>query len=195
MRYDPEHRQRTREKVVRAAAIAIRKHGPDRIGVAGLMAKAGLTHGGFYAHFKSKDELVAEAISYMFDDRYAVFRKGMEDVEPAQGLAAYVDRYLTVRHRDQPEKGCPLPSLSGDLARMPTAARKRFEDGTRRLTDSIADALRAMKRPHPDALAASVLAEMVGAMAIARAVSNNGWSEHILKAARDSIKARIGLVA
>jgi TetR/AcrR family transcriptional repressor of nem operon len=195
MRYDPEHRQRTREKVVRAAAVAIRKHGPDRIGVAGLMAKAGLTHGGFYAHFKSKDELVAEAISYMFDDRYAVFRKGMEDVEPAQGLAAYVDRYLTVRHRDQPEKGCPLPSLSGDLARMPTAARKRFEDGTRRLTDSIADALRAMKRPHPDALAASVLAEMVGAMAIARAVSNNERSEQILEAARNSIKARIGLVA
>jgi TetR/AcrR family transcriptional repressor of nem operon len=159
------------------------------------MAKAGLTHGGFYAHFKSKDELVAEAISYMFDDRYAVFRKGMEDVEPAQGLAAYVDRYLTVRHRDQPGKGCPLPSLSGDLARMPTAARKRFEDGTRRLTDSIADALRAMKRPHPDALAASVLAEMVGAMAIARAVSSNERSEQILEATRDSIKARIGLGA
>lgn len=195
MRYDPEHRQRTREKVVRAAAVAIRKHGPDRIGVAGLMAKAGLTHGGFYAHFKSKDELVAEAISYMFDDRYAVFRKSMEEVEPAQGLAAYVDRYLTVRHRDEPEKGCPLPSLSGDLARMPTAARKRFEDGTRRLTDSIADALRAMKRPHPDALAASVLAEMVGAMAIARAVSNNERSQQILEATRDSIKARIGLGA
>ena len=78
---------------------------------------------------------------------------------------------------------------------MPTAARKRFEDGTRRLTDSIADALRAMKRPHPDALAASVLSEMVGAMAIARAVSNNERSEQILEATRDSIKARIGLIA
>jgi TetR/AcrR family transcriptional repressor of nem operon len=195
MRYDSEHRQRTRERIVREAAVAIRKHGPDRIGIAGLMAKAGLTHGGFYAHFKSKDELVAEAISHMFDDRYAVFRKSMEDVEPARGLAAYVDRYLTVRHRDQPQRGCPLPSLTGDLARMPTAARKRFEEGTRRLTDSIADALRAMKRPHPEALAASVLSEMVGAMAIARAVSNNERSEQILEATRDSIKARIGLVA
>lgn len=195
MRYDPDQRQRTREKVVHETAAAIREHGPDRIGIASLMAKAGLTHGGFYAHFKSKDELVAEAISYIFDDRYAVFQKSMEGVEPAQGLAAYVDRYLTVRHRDQPQKGCPLPSLSADLARMPTAARKRFEDGTRRLTDSIADALRAMKRPHPDALAASVLSEMVGAMAIARAVSNNERSEQILEATRDSIKARIGLIA
>jgi TetR/AcrR family transcriptional repressor of nem operon len=195
MRYDPEHKQRTREKVVHEAAVAIRAHGPDRIGVASLMAKAGLTHGGFYAHFKSKDELVAEAISHMFDDRYEAFRKCMEGVEPAQGLAAYVNRYLTVRHRDRPHRGCPLPSLAGDLARMPTAARKRFEAGTRRLTDSIADALRAMKRPHPEALAASVLSEMVGAMAIARAVSNNEQSEQILKATRDSIKARIGLVA
>lgn len=154
-----------------------------------------LTHGGFYAHFKSKDELVAEAISHMFDDRYEAFRKCMDGVEPAQGLAAYVDRYLTVRHRDRPHKGCPLPSLSGDLARMLAAPRKRFEAGTRRLTDSIADVLRAMKHPHPDALAASVLSEMVGAMAIARVVSNNERSEQILKATRDSIKARIGLVA
>ena len=75
------------------------------------------------------------------------------------------------------------------------AARKRFEAGTRRLTDSIADVLGAMKHPHPDALAASVVPEMMGTMAIARVVSNNERSEQILKATRDSIEARIGLVA
>src|SRR5260221_470468 len=169
MRYDPEHKQRTHEKVLREAAEAIREHGPDRIGVAELMAKAGLTHGGFYAHFKSKDELVAASISHMFEDRYEVFRKCMEDTDPATGLARYVEGYLTARHRDRRDKGCPMPALSGDLARMPAAARKRYEAGTRRLTESIAGALRAMKRPHPEALAASVLAEMVGALAIARA--------------------------
>ena len=193
MRYVLEHKQLTRKKVVREAAIAIREHGPDRIGIASLMAKAGLTHGGFYAHFKSKDELVAEAISHMFDERYEAFLKHMEGVEPARGLAAFVDRYLTVRLRNRPNEGCPLPSLSGDLARMPAAARKRFEAGTRRLTDSIADKLRAIKRPHPDALAASVLSEMVGAMAIARAISDSARSEQILKDTRDSVKARMGL--
>ncbi len=193
MRYVLEHKQLTRKKVVREAAIAIREHGPDRIGIASLMAKAGLTHGGFYAHFKSKDELVAEAISHMFDERYEAFLKHMEGVEPARGLAAFVDRYLSVRLRNRPNEGCPLPSLSGDLARMPAAARKRFEAGTRRLTDSIADKLRAIKRPHPDALAASVLSEMVGAMAIARAMSDSARSEQILKDTRDSVKARMGL--
>ena len=193
MRYDSEHKQRTHEKVVRQAAAVIREHGPDGIGVAGLMAKAGLTHGGFYAHFRSKDELIAEAIAHMFDDRYEVFRKCMEGVEPARGLAAYIDGYLTVRHRDAPHRGCPLPSLSGDLARMPAAARKRFEAGTRRITDAIADVLRAMKRPDPEALAASVLSEMVGAMALARAVPSNDLSVQILNAARDSVKARIGV--
>jgi TetR/AcrR family transcriptional repressor of nem operon len=86
---------------------------------------------------------------------------------------------------------CAAPDFPIEQA----AARKRFEAGTRRLTDSIADVLGAMKHPHPDALAASVLSEMVGAMAIARVVSNNERSEQILKVTRDSIKARIGLVA
>ena len=107
MRYVLEHKQLTRKKVVREAAIAIREHGPDRIGIASLMAKAGLTHGGFYAHFKSKDELVAEAISHMFDERYEAFLKHMEGVEPARGLAAFVDRYLSVRLRNRPNEGCP----------------------------------------------------------------------------------------
>lgn len=137
---------------------------------------------------------MAEAIAHMFDDRYEAFRKRMEGVEPGRGLAACIDHYLSLRHRDRPDRGCPLPSLSGDLARMPMPARKEFEAGTRRLTDMIADILRAMKCPHPDTLAASVLFEMVGAMAIARAVSNNEQSEQILKSTRDSVKARIGLV-
>jgi TetR/AcrR family transcriptional repressor of nem operon len=74
MRYDAEHRQQTREKVVRKAAEAIREFGPDKISVAELMAKVGLTHGGFYAHFKSKDDLVSEAIAYIFNERYKAAR-------------------------------------------------------------------------------------------------------------------------
>jgi TetR/AcrR family transcriptional repressor of nem operon len=193
MRYDAEHKERTRQRVVQEAAAAIREYGPDKIGVADLMAKAGLTHGGFYAHFKSKDDLVAEAITQMFDERYAMFTQHMHVAEPASGLAAFIDHYLTTRHRDHRQKGCPLPSLSGDLARMPAVARKRFEAGAQRLIKAIADVLRSLGRPEPDALAASLVAEMVGALALSRAVAKEDVSASILEAARRQVKARAGL--
>ena len=195
MRYDAEHRQQTREKVVRKAAEAIREHGPDKISVAELMAKVGLTHGGFYAHFKSKDDLVSEAIAYIFNERYEALRKILEEDGPAEGLSAFIDMYLSTLHRNRRDKGCPLAALTSDLARMPAAVRKRFDADLQGQTDLIASALKAMKLPQPDSLAASVLAELVGAVAIARTVSNEEASERILDAARTNIKARIGLAA
>ena len=195
MRYDAEHRQQTRDKVVRKAAEAIREYGPDKISVAELMAKAGLTHGGFYAHFKSKNNLVSEAISYIFNERYEAMRKILEEDGPAEGLSAYIDMYLSTLHRNRRDKGCPLVALSGDLARMPASVRKRFDADLQRHTDLLADVLKAMQQPQPDLLAASVLAEMVGAMTLARTVSNEEASERILDAARTNIKMRVGLAA
>ena len=191
MRYDAEHKEQTRRKVLAEAAAAIRKHGPGGIGVADLMAKVGLTHGGFYAHFESKDELIAEAISTMFDDRYAVFLSNVEGQEPAKGLAAFMDGYLSAKHRDAMQSGCPLPSLSGDVARLPPAARKRFATGTRRLTSAIAEMLHAIGKPEPQQLAASMLAEMVGALALSRAIADQELSDQFLKSSRDSIKRRL----
>ena len=193
MRYDAEHRQQTREKVVRKAAEVVREFGPDKISVAELMAKVGLTHGGFYAHFKSKDDLVREAISHIFNERNEALKKILEDSGPAEGLSGYIDLYLSTLHRNRRDKGCPMAALIVDLARMPIAVRKRFDADIQSQTDLIAGALKAMKQPQPDALAASVLAEMVGAIAIARAVSDDETSDRIIEAARTNIKARIGL--
>ena len=193
MRYDAEHKQRTRERVLHEAAEAIRQFGPDRIGVAGLMAKAGLTAGGFYAHFKSKDDLVAQAIAHMFEDRARVLQDCMSGVGPAQALRSFVDVYLSTQHRDRRERGCPLPALSGDLPRMPAAARKRFEAGVRRMTDSIADLLKQIGQPAPDELAASIVSEMVGAIVLARAVPSAELSTRILEGAREKIRRRAGL--
>ena len=92
MRYDSEHKARTHARLLKEAAATIRAVGPDGIGVAGLMAKAGLTHGGFYAHFKSKDDLVAQAITRMFDDSRALFEARIEGRAPADGLAAMLAR-------------------------------------------------------------------------------------------------------
>jgi TetR/AcrR family transcriptional repressor of nem operon len=195
MRYDAGHKQLTRDRVLREAAGALRQHGPAGISVSDLMAKAGLTHGGFYAHFKSKDDLIAEAIPVMFEDRAALFRACMEGVSADEGLGRYVDRYLSTRHRERPDRGCPLAALSGELARLPARARRRFEAGVRATVGEIAEVLRTLGRPQPEPLAASLLAEMVGALTLARAVPSAELAQEILDAARCHARQRAGLPA
>jgi TetR/AcrR family transcriptional repressor of nem operon len=157
------------------------------------MAKAGLTHGGFYAHFKSKDELIAEAISTMFEERYAFFLSCVEGQDPARGLATFIDAYLSLRHRDAARSGCPIPSLSSDVARLPLAARKRFTAGIERHTEVLAGLLREMHHSKPEQLAASVLAEMVGALTLSRVTDNPELANQTLKSSRNEIKRRLGL--
>jgi len=194
MRYNANHKERTRHRVLGHAAAAIRQHGPDGVAISQLMSKAGLTHGGFYAHFESKDELIAEAITEMFDDRYEFLRRSfIEGREPAEALSAFVDRYLSPVHREAIQTGCPLPSLSGDVARLPLVARRRFTTGTERLIRTLSALLQASGRADPEKLAVSMLAEMVGAVALSRAVADLTLSDLLLKNSRDAIKRRIGL--
>ncbi len=195
MRYDTEHKARTRAKVLSEAAAAIRAAGPDGVAVAGLMAKVGLTHGGFYAHFKSKDALVAEAIGQMFEEGRRMFRSRSEGRTPAEGLARYIDWYLSEAHRDATDRGCPLPRLSGEVARLPLPARTAFAAGAAALSALIAEALETMGRQEPALLAKSVVSEMVGALSLARAEPDPDQSSHILAASRAGLKARLGLPA
>src|SRR5262245_43377388 len=115
MRYDSTHKGRTRERVLAEAAAAIRSKGAERVGAAEVMARAGLSHGGFYAHFKSKDDLIAQAITYMFDATYARFLTHTEGRAPAEALSRYIDAYLATAHRLDRATGCPIAALSGDL--------------------------------------------------------------------------------
>jgi TetR/AcrR family transcriptional regulator, transcriptional repressor for nem operon len=193
MRYDAEHKQRTRAKVLKEAARAIRSEGPHRVGVAEVMAKAGLTHGGFYAHFNSKDDLVAAAIAQMFDEALAAFAQVTAGRAPAAALAAYVDFYLSPRHRDAQATGCPLPSLAADLPRLDRAARAGFTRGAERLTSALARLIADLGQPDAAALASSVLAEMVGALSLARAISDPRRSIDVLELSRDALKQRLGV--
>jgi len=191
MRYDTEHKARTKEKVLREAANAIRAEGPDRIGVAALMGKAGLTHGGFYAHFDSKDDLIAQAITQMFEDRYQNVMARMEGKPSGEQLDAFVEGYLSTRHRDDPSHGCPIPTLSGELARMPDVARQRFADGSERMAKWLASLLKDEGVAEPRDLATSIMAELVGAVALSRVIGDPAKSNRVLKLSRDAIKARI----
>jgi TetR/AcrR family transcriptional repressor of nem operon len=191
MRYDAEHKEQTRRRVLRAAAQAIRAEGPHKVGVADVMAKAGLTHGGFYAHFKSKDDLVAEAIGEMF--RQSRKRLMAKSGDPARDLVDYIDFYLSAEHRDARGQGCPLPYLSGDAPRMSDGARAAFATGAAGLCERLADRLAALGRPEPDADATSMLAELVGALALARAETDLARSDAILAASRRSLTRRFSL--
>jgi TetR/AcrR family transcriptional repressor of nem operon len=94
------------------AAAAIKLEGPERISIAAIMARAGLTHGGFYAHFGSKEELIAAAIERMFEIVDRAFLRRIEGLEPAEALAYFIYDYFSVRHFDSVSDGCPLPALS-----------------------------------------------------------------------------------
>ena len=116
MRYGADHKEQTRKRVLRAAAKAIRIEGPHRVAVAGVMAKVGLTHGGFYAHFKSKDDLVAASIGQMFEEGRERARRETEGVDPATGLSQYIDFYLLARTPRRPRRRLPAPLSFGRRA-------------------------------------------------------------------------------
>ncbi|PWB84058.1 MAG: TetR/AcrR family transcriptional regulator [Methylocystaceae bacterium] len=193
MRYDAEHKARTRARILKEAAKAIRSEGPHRIRVAGVMSRAGLTHGGFYAHFSSKDNLVAEAITQMFHDSAASFDRVVGGRPPAEAISAFIDYYLSSTHRDARDTGCPLAALSTDLPRLKAAARTRFADGVTRLTTMFSSWFEALGSPDPGAEAASTLAELVGAIGLARAVPSREQSNAILSHSRMMLKRRLGI--
>ncbi len=193
MRYDTEHKQRTRARVLKEAAASIREQGPDRVSVAAVMGRAGLTHGGFYAHFGSKEELLVAAIDQMFDEALEQIDALMDGRDPAEALARYVGFYLSPRHRDERHQGCPLPTISADLPRLTPEARAAYERGAARVTTAIARRLEALGHKDPGLLAVSVLSELVGAMVLARAIADPERSADILRASRHALRARLNL--
>ena len=197
MRYDPrDTSSRTRERVLkpRPPRRSV-PTGPHQMSVwPTVMAKAGLTHGGFYAHFANRDDMLGAAIGKMFEDAGARFLKvGDGEADPGLALHAYVDFYLSAAHRDTRTSGCPLPFLSADAPRLPVASREAFAAGVERLTARIAVQLNRMNHPRPSATASSVLSEMVGAVALARADPDLARSDQRLASSRISVKQRLGL--
>jgi len=193
MRYGPEQAEKTKERVVKIAAAQMRKSGPDKVGVAAVMARAGLTHGGFYAHFKSKDDLIAAAIDEMFAEARAKFGKAIAGKSNPEALRVYINGYVSSEHRDRPEGGCAIPALSSDIHRQGRKARAAYDDGVAQLVDKFESLLPDGDAPARRALAVSIVTEMTGAVAAARAVSNKMLSDEILASARRSLRARAGV--
>jgi len=188
------HKQRTRRRILDEAAKAMREHGHEGISVAKPDETRRLTHGGFYAHFKDRDDLVAEAISRMFEDSNAMVARHLRPNQPREALVALIDDYLSDDHRRRAATGCPIAALGSEAARLPTAARRRFEEGLGTFRKSLRNAIAETGVENPDSVASFALSEMVGALALARAMSNETEANELLNHVREQLKCRLGLV-
>src|SRR3954471_6842149 len=124
MRYEPEHKTRTRDRIVRNAARKLRAEGLSGSGVASVMKASGLTVGGFYKHFRSKDELVAAAIARAFSDSEEGYLS-LQNVPREDRWKELVRLYLSAEHCDHPASGCPVAALATEMARAKLSVRKR----------------------------------------------------------------------
>src|ERR1700744_795935 len=138
MRYAETHKDETHKVLLKAAAAQLRAQGPDRLSVAGVMKAAGLTHGGFYAHFKSKDALLTETLGDIFARSKRRMARVIEGLPPKHALAAYIDFYVASLHRDNVENGCPITALNSDMPRQSKRFRALFESGVKGLSGLIA---------------------------------------------------------
>jgi TetR/AcrR family transcriptional repressor of nem operon len=185
MRYSPEHKAETHARIVRKASVRLREKGAHGVGVADLMKEAGLTHGGFYAHFESREALVVEAFGYAIDRSMERWRKLLGELPPEKRLAAIVDGYLSVQHRDDPGHGCAVPALGAEIAREGTKTRKAFAAKLEQLVDLFADYIPDVPRKIARKRASAMLATLMGSVVMARVTGSGELSDEILNSGRE----------
>jgi TetR/AcrR family transcriptional repressor of nem operon len=190
MRYSREHKLETHARIVKRASVRLREKGAHGIGVADLMKDAGLTHGGFYAHFDSREALVIEAFAYAMDHSIERWRKLGEQTPPDKRLATIVDSYLTRVHRDDPGHGCAVPTLGAEIARESPKTRKAFASKLEQMVDMLAEQIPDLPRKAARKQAMATLATMMGTLVLARVAGNGEFSDEILAAGRDVVRDR-----
>lgn len=185
MRYSPEHKQETHDRIVKKASVRLREKGAHGIGVADLMKEAGLTHGGFYAHFDSREALVIEAFGYAMDRSMEHWRKLTGEAAPEKRLALVAESYLSTLHRDNPGHGCSIPALGAEIARESPKTRRAFAGKLDQMIEMMTDYIPNMPRKAARKQAIATLATMAGTMLLARIAGSNELSDEVLKAGRD----------
>jgi TetR/AcrR family transcriptional repressor of nem operon len=186
MKVTREQAEQNRRRIVEVAAQMFRERGFDGVSVADLMGGAGLTHGGFYGQFSSKEDLMAEACAKAYDDTSQRWRE-MLDRAPQKPVAAMASLYMSAGHRDHPGEGCVLPALGVDATRQGAPVRSVITNAAKGLISLLAEVIpgRTAKLRRQQALASS--AAMVGAVVLARTVTDAALSDEILEAVRSQL--------
>lgn len=187
MRVSKEQAAENRRRVVEVASGLFRERGFNGIGVADLMKEAGLTHGGFYGQFASKEDLAVEACARAMQVMAERWDGSAETPPGNEALAALLESYLSPRHRDRSAAGCPIAALGVDVSRQGGAVRGVFTRGLRPFIDRLQRLVPGRSADAKRKAALATLSGMVGALILARAVDDPALSEEILAAARESL--------
>jgi TetR/AcrR family transcriptional repressor of nem operon len=190
MRYSREHKLETHARIVKRAAVRLREKGAHGVGVADLMKDAGLTHGGFYAHFDSREALVIEAFAYAMDRSTERWRKLGEQTPPDKRFAAIVNAYLTPLHRDDPGHGCAVPTLGAEIARESPKTRKAFAAKLEQLIGMLAEQIPDLPPKAARKQAMAAMGTMMGTLVLSRIAGNGDFSDEILAAGREAVLGR-----
>jgi len=185
MRYSTEHKQETRERIVRTASRHFRRCGESGVGIADLMSKLKLTHGGFYKHFGSKDELLAEAIAKAFEEVEERFNGAVSKAKPGTKLKSLIENYLSLEHCANPGEGCPMAALASEIGRFPKAARAEFEKAMRRRVKQAAGLLPGKTERERERNCLALMSGLVGTVNVARALSDPTARKTVLDASKD----------
>ncbi len=182
MRVTKEQAAENRDKILKATARLIRERGISGTGVDALSEAAGMTHGSLYSQFGSKERLVEEALEHV------IAAKGQE-MNGTPTLRRYVSDYLSAEHRDKPGRGCPLAALVCEMPRQNQNLRARFTTGLRGMLEQLSGRMEpGLKQPQRDKEALAMVASLVGALVLARAVDDSKLSDDILRATKANLE-------
>lgn len=185
MRYQPEHKAATHQKIVKDAARRVRAEGMTGAAVSAVMRDAGLTHGGFYKHFESKDELLMESLSEAFQEIADRLAQAAEQSQPETAWKAIVKTYLSLEYCDHVEYGCPLPALAPELARADKAMKPRIFEELKKYRSRMLPFMPGQRTADKESAFFAIFSTMVGAIEIARMLPEPAMREKVLASARE----------
>ena len=187
MRYEPDHKARIHRRIVRSASRQLRAKGLNGPAVTTLMKAAGLTHGGFYRHFGSRDDLVVEAIEEGLQELRDRLIAAAKDAAPGEGWKAIIRTYLSLERCDRAGDGCPIAALAPDMARTRPALKQRIAAAILKLRQEVLPFMPGCNEDEKAANFLAIFSTMVGSIAIARTMPDPAIRQRILNTGRDHL--------
>jgi len=189
MRYDSEHKARTHARIVKSASRQLKKKGLNGPAVTSLMKASGLTHGGFYKHFPSRDDLVVEAVEQSLQELTDTLIDAAKQSGSNQGWRAMIKTYLSLERCDRPDIGCPIAALAPDIARTPGAMKQRMSAAILKFRAALIPFMPGRTQEEKSSNFLRIITSMVGAIAIARTMPEQAVRQRILDSVRDTLLA------